>query len=195
MTLTDPNIQLDEMWSSARPVSKWLANPGTGMRQIWAYPEEDSISARNYNYINEGISSQLLSVPMAQAITRLLHGIQTTEIKTRWGEYVYRRLARLESGIDKEGDEPYPDSVTIDLARRLVGTLFDADTPTPSVVPGEAGEVVFVWHKGGLDVEIEVSPNETTFWCYAQQQGPPVYGPLAEKLPLVNSVLEYLASL
>lgn len=116
-------------------------------------------------------------------------------VAERWTEYVYGRLDRLKSDADKEGNKSYPNSATVDLARRLAETLFDQNTPTPSVVPGESGGDCLCSAQGDIDVEIEVGSEETTLWAFAQKQGWSANGLLRDKSPLAKSILRYLARL
>ena len=195
MTLIDSNMKV--RGTSANEASSWLwpVSPSTDIEQIRAGFPEALTPAIFRSCGSGGSSTQLIPIPLAQMISSVIRTTQTGQGATRWGEYVYSRLSRLRSGIDREDNETYPDSATVDRAHMLVENLFEQDTPTPSVVPGESGEVVFVWHKRGLDVAIEVSRNETTFWAYSQDRNWSKYGSLEDVLHVASQVLHYLSSL
>ena len=80
-----------------------------------------------------------------------------------WLSYVNRRLAEMTLDPDEsERSRLLPNAPSRALleARRLVP---DKIVP-PSVIPSDEGGILFVWHKGGWDLEIAVEERETTAW-------------------------------
>jgi len=77
---------------------------------------------------------------------------------TRWGAYVGQRLDEMEL--------KRPSAATVAHARKVAAETFRDTTPTPSVVPDDEGNVLFVWRKNGMDVEIEVSETSAGIWVY-----------------------------
>lgn len=85
--------------------------------------------------------------------------------ETRWGAYVTSRLDDMEAGRGDWTDLTRPSPATIQAARDFAAANLPASAPTPSVVPGEGGSVLFVWHKLGWDAEIEVLAEGTGVWA------------------------------
>lgn len=84
---------------------------------------------------------------------------------------VIKRLAMLPANWDSYG------ALTMqnDAAKRGLMLLYDVmqhDSPTPSIVPTSTGGVQFEWHRSGIDLEIEVDPNEEpTVWYHEVVSG------------------------
>jgi|SRR5271154_5673068 len=76
---------------------------------------------------------------------------------SRWGPYVEQRIDDLKYGRGREHwDGDWPSPVTVLAAWDWACQAFPEDAPTPSVVPDEDGSIMFVWHKGGWDIEVTV---------------------------------------
>jgi hypothetical protein len=91
--------------------------------------------------------------------------------RRRWGEYVNRRLDAIASGVgaadwEEETGGPYPTPERVQQAREVTERYFRPTTPTPSVVPGDEGDVEFVWHKNGIDVWVIVGEHGTEVQVY-----------------------------
>ena len=99
---------------------------------------------------------------------------------SRWQAYVKRRLGELEDGLHDFTDLKIPSTSAIQRARTIAGDTFRFDTPTPSVVPSEEGAVLFVWHKAGWDVEVEVTEIAANVWANRREDSTGWYGPLSE---------------
>jgi hypothetical protein len=119
--------------------------------------------------------------------------IDFTRSDSRWYGYVSRRLRELRDGkYDFTGFE-IPSSEVIEQARFVAMSLFRPDTPTPSVVPSEEGDVLYVWHKSGWDLEIDVGPEATVVWAHERNTGGEWYGALENLRAEVVNLLDYLA--
>lgn len=84
----------------------------------------------------------------------------------RWARYVHSRLLEMldqSKAADRRSSYPVPGVINRAWGEALA--LFPPLTATPSVVPSDEGSVVFVWHKGGWDVEIEVDHQEAMVWA------------------------------
>jgi hypothetical protein len=144
---------------------------------------------------HSGMSTQLFAFYGIGSYGFVASDLQTEIEPSRWKAYVERRLTRLESGTDHEdADRPYPTPAVLHKARTLTLQLFTNQTPTPSVVPAETGGVAFVWHKGGLDIEIEVNANESEdlVWIYSRESKRSFQWTLSTCFPIIKAVLQSL---
>jgi hypothetical protein len=99
---------------------------------------------------------------------------------TRWGAYVEQRLGELERGEGDYTGLQRPSAGAIMSAREVAASLFRDDTPTPSVVPTESGDVAFVWHKNGIDAELDVNETEADLWAHDRADGDMWSGAVAD---------------
>jgi hypothetical protein len=99
---------------------------------------------------------------------------------SRWHDYVSRRLAQLRCGEGDFTGLQQPTAGVIDRAQNVAAELFQAQTATPSVVPSEDGEVLFVWRRAGWDLEIAVGADDVTVWAYERSSGDVWSGSLIE---------------
>lgn len=106
-----------------------------------------------------------------------------------WYRYVTRRLAELSSGKSSLSGMPIPLSSTCANALQVAERWFDTSTPTPSVVPSETGNVLFVWRSEALELEIEVGPEETAVWAYDRPHGEVWSGQLEDRRADVSELL------
>jgi hypothetical protein len=114
---------------------------------------------------------------------------------SRWEAYVSRRIAELaRREYDFTGLTP-PSQSTLQEAWSVANQYFRFDTATPSVVPSESGSVVFVWHKAGWDVEIDVAQGERFVWAYESSTGKGFSGPLQEHSESLSKLLVLLSAL
>jgi hypothetical protein len=115
----------------------------------------------------------------------------------RWFNYVNRRLSEFENyaepALDDDDAYPRPPSSTILEAWKVAHGLFDAATPTPSVVPAEEGGVEFAWHKYSWDLVISVLTEETSVWVRNRVGGENWCFPLSERSDKVREVLKELS--
>lgn len=116
----------------------------------------------------------------------------------RWFSYVSRRLEHLQHypqpGLADDAAYPKPPAETIQTAWLIAHGLFDASTPTPSVVPAEDGGVEFAWHKNGWDLVISVLLEETLVWARNRSAGENWVSPLSKSFEKVQTVLASLTS-
>jgi hypothetical protein len=118
----------------------------------------------------------------------------TRSTASRWGAYVSRRIAELaRREYDFTGLTP-PDQSTLEEAWHVANEYFRFDTATPSVVPSEGGSIVFVWHKAGWDVEIDVAQGERFVWAHERSTGKGFSGPLQEHSENLSKLLVSLSA-
>lgn len=117
-----------------------------------------------------------------------------TRITTsRWEAYVSKRIGELaRREYDFTGLTP-PTQAILEEAWNVANYLFRFDTATPSVVPSEDGSVVFVWHKAGWDMEIEVAQGVRYVWARERSSGKGFSGLLQESLESVSKLLVSLS--
>ena len=78
--------------------------------------------------------------------------------------YVRSRLLQMRERSKYEL-APYPGEVLLANAWYHADGLLMPGTPAPSVVPSEDGNVSFVWHRGGWEIEIEIDYDEAEIWA------------------------------
>jgi hypothetical protein len=76
--------------------------------------------------------------------------------QTRWSGYIQRRFEQLTA----ETPSSPAFTETLNAAWKSILNLFAPNIATPSVLPGDEGGIVLVWHKGGWDIEIDFGPLE-----------------------------------
>lgn len=122
-----------------------------------------------------------------------LYALDFNRSDSRWYRYVSQRLRELQHGeYDFTGFE-IPAWEVIERARFLANSLFEPGHPTPSVVPSEEGDVLYIWHKAGWDLEIDVGLEEITIWAHNRRNGSEWYGALEELRAFVVELLDFLA--
>lgn len=120
--------------------------------------------------------------------------VAVVQSESRWRDYVVHRLAQLRRGEGDFTGLTQPSDRVIARARAIADVLFQDDTPTPSVVPSEDGNVSFVWRKAGWKVEIEVGSKEVSVWARERSSGTLLSGSLGELRTEVSDLLSILAS-
>jgi hypothetical protein len=131
-----------------------------------------------------------ISIPIG---TQSISDLVKLESDSRWHKYVYGRIQELLNGEDDFSELPQPTSFVIDRAWQVATRVLHSDTPTPSVVPSDDGNVVLVWHKARWDLEIEIGPEEVTVWAHSRNTGEMFSGTLDEHLDRVSGLLDFLA--
>jgi hypothetical protein len=93
--------------------------------------------------------------------------VSTREVpQAVWSGYVSRRL------IDTVGRDFARDRAAIQRAWREAHTLFEFDTPAPSVGWSDENDAVtYSWHRNGWHVELEISAEEATYWALPRGAG------------------------
>ncbi len=117
----------------------------------------------------------------------------SSSIATKWGSYVTRRITELLMGAHDFSGLQVPADKTGRRAWDLAVKLFHPNTPVPSVLPSENGEILFVWHKAGWDIEITVGSEETEVWAHNRRSGEEFSGSVEEFLPETGRTLADLA--
>jgi hypothetical protein len=114
---------------------------------------------------------------------------ETARANSRWYRYVTRRLAELSSGKFGTSGMPQPPNSACTRALLVAESLFNTNTPTPSVTPSESGTVLFVWRSQALELEIEIGPEETAVWAYDRPHGEVWSGQLESRRANVSELL------
>jgi hypothetical protein len=89
--------------------------------------------------------------------------------------------------------DTYPSPSIIACAWTEAVSVLDASSPTPSVVPSDEGGVMFVWHRGGWDVEVEIDATENTVWAQSRRTGDTWFGPLNDRRGDLRQLLREMA--
>jgi hypothetical protein len=80
-------------------------------------------------------------------------------------------LGRLEENWDSYGARRI-DPHCIEAAANLLRAVMNAATPMPSVVPTNRGGIQLEWHRGGIDLEIEIeSPTRMNVFFEDEREG------------------------
>ena len=113
--------------------------------------------------------------------------IWLSEIVAEIGE-----LGRLEENWDSYGGKRV-DPCCIEAAVSLLRSVLDAATSKPSVVPTSRGGIQLEWHRGGIDLEVEIeSPPRMNVSFADEQEG------VQEELTLTSNIrplVKYLLDL
>ena len=115
--------------------------------------------------------------------------------RVRWLTYVASRLLQM-AQHNRQPNEIYPDVRILQRAWSEAIDLFHTNTPTPSVVPSDDGGVLFIWHKGGWDLEIEVRESSSVVWGRTRkpQNATQLEGDLSRLRPQVTAVLRSIST-
>jgi hypothetical protein len=110
----------------------------------------------------------------------------------RWNRYVVQRLEELRAGAFDFTGLQVPAEHIVDKAWVVASDYFHFNTPPPSVLPSDEGEILFVWHKAGWDAQISVGSEETTIWAYDRRSGAEFSGSLTSLQNEFSNLLEIL---
>jgi hypothetical protein len=123
----------------------------------------------------------------------IVPAIDFSRSDSRWYRYVSKRLRELGAGEYDFTGFQIPTTEVVELARGVANNLFRPQTPTPSIVPSEDGDILYIWHKAGWDLEIDVGLGGTTVWAHDRSAGREWYGSLEELRVGVANLLDFLA--
>jgi hypothetical protein len=112
----------------------------------------------------------------------------------RWNRHVVQRLEELRAGAFDFTGLQIPPQHIVDQAWAIASSHFHFNTPPPSVLPSDEGEVLFIWHKSGWDIQINVGPEETTVWAYNSGSSTEFSGSLASRQKELANLLNILGS-
>jgi hypothetical protein len=178
-------------WNPSGTQGTWLVKPsrpseGSSNYQVLVHIDESTVPAT----LTASAVKKMEAEPEADGVvyhygtmaSNPLFDFQVTKIKTclevhrvsTWAEYVSSRLEELANRTHEHG-KSYPDLEMLNRARMEIYGTLKADTPTPSVVPSEAGGVGLIWHKAGWDVEIEFDPEGSFVWARDRSTGETIY--------------------
>ena len=175
--------------SASQTVAVILLAGATGFLSAPGFPVASSYNQTLINpFASASTSVAGVSYKVSESATDTIN-----TVVSRWRRYVERRLGELSVGAHNFAGLKVPSSQVVDLARRVAQDWFYADTPTPSVLPSEDGEVMFVWHKGGWDVEIIVGLQGAEVWAYERGSGEELSGSLEELGYATSRILMRLA--
>ncbi len=153
------------------------------------FPVKVAVSAPN---ISPGLFVAATDIAERQPET-IKAAFNFSRTSSRWYRYVTKRLRELQDGEYDFTDLQVPTSQVVQRARDVANNLFRPETPTPSVVPSGEGDVLYIWHKAGWDLEIDVGPEGTAVWARDRHAGRELYGSLEEQQAWVSSLLDFLA--
>jgi hypothetical protein len=128
------------------------------------------------------------------ATDKLEPTVSETGEPLRWLQYVASRLRTMSERRD-DAELPVLGENVVARAYDDAYHFFPPNVPPPSVGTTTDGGVEFAWHRGGWDVELEISPSdELTFWAYKRESGESFSGLLRELLKPAYELLLGLAS-
>jgi len=119
--------------------------------------------------------------------------LDMTRTDSAWHGYVMRRLKDLREGRGDFTGLERPTALVVGRAGDVASALFPSDTPAPSVVPSEDGEVEFYWHRAGWELEIDVGLEGVWVWARHRASGIVLSDTLDESWPWVARLLQLLA--
>lgn len=93
-----------------------------------------------------------------------------------WEPYVLQRLNEMAAMTT----EYRPADEILNRAWNTAHRYFSSSTPTPSIVLGDEGSVLFVWHKSGWDVELEIGNKSSYVGILRRENKQTLFGPLDE---------------
>jgi len=127
------------------------------------------------------IPKEIMVVDTGPAADRLYPVVSDTGAPAyRWLQYVNSRIKSM-SQRDGDSDLPAVSEIAVKAAYDVAWRYFPPSVPSPLVGTTLDGGVEFVWHRGGWDLEIEVSPQaEVTVWGRKRGSGASFGGPLEE---------------
>jgi len=147
----------------------------------------DTASTEVQNRIEPRADTLSAFAPRWRTVTIRLNRSETLP---RWMPYVIGRLTELQRSLVQPDDEiPTPDPAALERSLVELARIMEVDTPTPSVVPTFDGGVMFVWHKAGWDIEVDVGPKETSVWAQRRDGSVCWSGSLDEHVRDVTKVL------
>lgn len=80
----------------------------------------------------------------------------------RPAEHAIQRLMELPAGWDSYGARPI-EANAVDAILQVLGRTMERYSPAPAVVPTASGGLQLEWHAGGIDLEVEATPDGRVF--------------------------------
>lgn len=150
-----------------------------------------------YSYVQTGTSSPFAIATdtlIARIDDQLSSRAEAFNVKiVRWNKHVVQRLEELRAGVFDFTGLQVPQEQVVDQAWNIASNNFYSNTPPPSVLPSDEGEILFIWHKSGWDVQITVGSEETTIWAYDRNSGNEFSGSLASRQREFANLLDILS--
>lgn len=104
------------------------------------------------------------------------------------------KLGELRENWDSYGGRPV-NPYCAEAAISLLLLVLERDTPAPAVVPTNRGGLQIEWHRGGMDVEVEIqSPSRFHLVVDDQRSGEQREEVITSNLKPLISVLEKLTA-
>lgn len=101
-------------------------------------------------------------------------------------------ILRLEPGWDLSGGRPI-DPMLVGPAIKILSSIMDYDSPSPSVVPTSVGGIQFEWHKGGMDLEINVAPTGDALFEFEATNRQEIEGRLPDDIGVLTELISRLS--
>jgi hypothetical protein len=138
------------------------------------------------------LTSATTPVTLSQSLEPYASTTAAEALVPRWSRYVVQRLGEAGNGVFDFTGLLVPSRTVVERAWSVAQNYFRIDTPTPSVVPSEDGDICFVWHKAGWDLRIDVGPEETVVWAHHRGTGRQWFGSLEERRMQLARLLDVI---
>lgn len=108
-----------------------------------------------------------------------------------WVPYLLRRLNEMAVMTT----EYRPTNEILNRAWNTACRYFSFSTATPSIVLGDEGSVLFVWHKNGWDVELEIGQSCSYVGILSRDNKQMLFGPLEDMSGKLLGVLKSMSDI
>ncbi len=154
------------------PVTYTLARPGP-LKAIPSGQRLNPDNLRKYrnvaarNFTHPDLTPKMVTtlIAAATAITSQLAARELPD--TKWFTPTRDALAALLQDSDIEIPNSPPSETSVLGVLTILAKILDSSAPPPSVVPTHEGGVQVEWHRNGVDLEIEISPDGNAEYFFA----------------------------
>ena len=84
-------------------------------------------------------------------------------------------LLKLKAGWDSYDGQPI-DTRVVKTAIEVLFDVMECDSPVPSFVPTSNGGIQLEWHRGGIDLEVVISPDGQVIFDFESSAGEEIEG-------------------